>query len=144
MDFLRDSEIVLDGFTGFTPVQYAVIKELLSCARELTVTILNGAENNPYVRGDESDLFYLSAKTIADLNRIAEEIGAKRDVSLDMILPGDPVYRHRNHPAMAALERDLFRRQAETGRQAERVSISVRLQIRGRRCSMWQTGSGSW
>lgn len=121
VDFLRDSEIVLDGFTGFTPVQYAVIKELLSCARELTVTILNGAENNPYVRGDESDLFYLSAKTIADLNRIAEEIGAKRDVSLDMILPADPVYRHRNHPAMAALERDLFRRQAETGRQAERA-----------------------
>lgn len=36
---LQDSVICLDGFTGFTPVQYRLLKELLSCCRRMIVTV---------------------------------------------------------------------------------------------------------
>ena len=45
---IRDSVIVFDGFTGFTPIQYRVIKELLSLSREVIVTLTISGRDDPY------------------------------------------------------------------------------------------------
>lgn len=36
---MRDSWIVLDGFTGFTPIQNKLLRELLKMARQIWVTV---------------------------------------------------------------------------------------------------------
>jgi len=43
-ELIRNSVVVFDGFTGFTPVQYNVIQELMVQAQELIVTVTMGAE----------------------------------------------------------------------------------------------------
>ena len=83
---LPGSVVVLDGFTGFTPIQVRVIGELMRLCGEVIVTLTLGAGENPYVQDGEQRLFHLSKKTAADLSRLAEETsaGRKRDV---FILP---------------------------------------------------------
>ncbi|MBQ3105389.1 MAG: helicase-exonuclease AddAB subunit AddB [Lachnospiraceae bacterium] len=70
---IRDSVVVLDGFTGFTPVQYGVIRQLLVSAQEvlITVTIDEAAEKNR--RKQMQGMFALSSKTMAHLERLAAE-----------------------------------------------------------------------
>ena len=36
---VRDSWIVLDGFTGFTPIQNKLLRKLLKMARQIWVTV---------------------------------------------------------------------------------------------------------
>lgn len=106
-ELLRGSVIVLDGFTGFTPVQYRVLEQLLLCADQVMVTLLLGREENPYEIGEKSSLFYLSKKTIADLRKIAFDNGipCEEDVKIDDF----PVVRQAANPQMAYLEKVLFR-----------------------------------
>lgn len=68
------SVIAFDGFTGFTPIQYQVIEELLVLAEQVKVSILLDANENPYKLGGEQKLFYLSKKTIQDLKKCAERV----------------------------------------------------------------------
>lgn len=104
---LKDSVIVLDGFTGFTPVQYRVVEQLLMCAGKVIITVIMGREAEPYEKGEESNLFYLSKKTIYDLKKFAADNGI--ECSDDVRISDYPVIRHANNPQMAYLEKVLFR-----------------------------------
>lgn len=104
---VKNSVIVFDGFTGFTPVQNRVIQKLMVLASEVILTITMDAEENPYKKDEEQKLFYLSKKTIADLSKLAEEAGVKREK--DIILNQKPVYRLQHNKGLAHLEQELFR-----------------------------------
>ncbi len=68
---MKDSVIVFDGFTGFTPIQYRVIKNLLEVAREVIVSLSISADNDPYSGSyEEQELFMLSKKTVLDLQKL--------------------------------------------------------------------------
>lgn len=54
---VRDSVILLDGYTGFTPIQYRLVQELALIAREVAVTLTCGEEADPYRLGGEQALF---------------------------------------------------------------------------------------
>lgn len=58
---LKDSVIVFDGFTGFTPVQNRVIAELMKQAKEVIVTVTLGSGENPW-RKSEQELFSMSKR----------------------------------------------------------------------------------
>lgn len=75
---LPGSVVAFDGFTGFTPIQTRVIGELMRLCGEVVVTLALGAEEDPYKLDGEQKLFYLSKKTVADLNRLAKELGVER------------------------------------------------------------------
>lgn len=75
---LKDSVIVFDGFTGFTPIQYNCIRELMRLSEELFLTITLGEGENPYLLDGEQCLFHLSKKTIQDLSELAEEVHCER------------------------------------------------------------------
>ncbi len=75
---LKNSIIVFDGFTGFTPIQNRLIQELVRISEETIVTLTMGAGENPYELDGEQKLFYLSKKTVADLSRLAKEVGVER------------------------------------------------------------------
>lgn len=104
---VKDSVIVFDGFTGFTPVQYHVIQELMVQAREVIVTVTVDAREDAYVLDGEQKLFHLSKKTIHDLDRLCREAGVRRE--RDVVIADDVVWRCRNNAGLAHLERELFR-----------------------------------
>ena len=100
------SVIVFDGFTGFTPIQNRVIQELMRLSAEVIVTVTLGDGEKPYEPDGEQMLFHLSKKTVADLTRLAEEAGVPRGE--DSFLEGVN-YRFLEAPALAHLEKNLFR-----------------------------------
>ena len=104
---VRGSVIVFDGFTGFTPVQYHVIQELMVQAQEVIVTVTMDARENAYVLDGEQKLFHLSKKTLHDLDRLCKEAGVKREK--DVIIADEVVWRYRNNAGLSHLERELFR-----------------------------------
>ena len=104
---LKDSVIVLDGFTGFTPIQNRLIQELMKVSAQVTVVLTLGEKENPYVLDGEQKLFYLTKKTVADLQKLAKEIGVALDE--DVFVASDTLHRFAQAPALRHLERNLFR-----------------------------------
>lgn len=114
---VKDSVIVFDGFTGFTPIQYGVMQELMVQAQEVIVTVTMDAREDAYAQDGEQKLFHLSKKTIYDLDRLCKEAGVKREK--DVIIADEVVWRYRDNAGLSHLERELFRYpyQAYEGRQ---------------------------
>ncbi len=106
-EIVKDAVIVLDGFTGFTPIQNKLIEALLLVASEVIVTVTIDGRENPYVLDGEQKLFYLSKKTIHSLNAIAKENKVSRGE--DVLLMDVPVKRYEQNEALAHLENNLFR-----------------------------------
>lgn len=104
---IRGSVVAIDGFTGFTPVQNQVIRQLLELADEVIVSVVMDGREDMYADEGEQDLFHLSRKTVASLTRLAAEAGTARGE--DVILSQRPVYRYRHNPSLAWLEQHLFR-----------------------------------
>lgn len=104
---VKGSVIVFDGFTGFTPVQYNVIQELMVQAQEVIVTVTMDVREDAYVLDGEQKLFHLSKKTIHDLDRRCREAGVKREP--DERITDAVVWRYRENAGLAHLERELFR-----------------------------------
>lgn len=106
-DILKESTIVLDGFTGFTPVQNRLLGELLEVCREVIVTVTMDDRENPYVYKHPYQLFALGKHTVTSLIQIA----AERKVSAEdpLCLYERPLYRFCDNSAMEFLERNIFR-----------------------------------
>lgn len=106
-DILKESTIVLDGFTGFTPVQNRLLGELLEVCREVIVTVTMDDRENPYVYKHPYQLFALGKHTVTSLIQIA----AERKVSVEdpLCLYERPLYRFCDNSAMEFLERNVFR-----------------------------------
>jgi ATP-dependent helicase/nuclease subunit B len=104
---IKDSIVVFDGFTGFTPIQERVIQEIMMLAHEVVVTVTMGAGENPFQLGEMQELFYLSKKTVSRLEELAQRAGVKRGTDVFIL----PVNQHRfiHKPALVALENGLFR-----------------------------------
>ncbi len=104
---LRNSVIVLDGFTGFTPVQYYLLERLVKLARDILVTVTLDQREDPYHDRGVQDLFYMSKKTAAALTKIAARQHV--DVVEPLWIPHSDKSRFTNSPALLWLEQNLFR-----------------------------------
>lgn len=104
---VKESVIVFDGFTGFTPVQNNVIQELMVQAKEIIVTVTMDVREDAYMLDGEQKLFHLSKKTIHDLTKRCKEAGVKREQ--DVKIEDSTVYRYQNNPGLSHLEREIFR-----------------------------------
>ena len=115
---LKDSVVVFDGFTGFTPIQNRLIQELMRVCAETIVTVTIGVGEDPYKMDGEQKLFHLSKKTVADLEKLAAEAEVERGE--DLFVKGGP-NRFAKAPALHYLEQNLFRYQYEpyAGEQQE-------------------------
>lgn len=119
---VKNSVIVFDGFTGFTPVQNKVIQELMVLADEVIMTITMDTRENPYKLDSEQKLFHLSKKTINDLDRLAKEAGVERHE--DILISEPCVYRYKNNPGLSHLEREIFRYPAKSyGKYQDNIQI---------------------
>ncbi len=121
-DILRNSVVVFDGFTGFTPIQNRLIQELMRVSAETIVTVTLGEGENPYELDGEQKLFHLSKKTVADLTKLAGEAGVERGE--DRFIHFGEQSRFCNAPALEHLERSLFR-YTYTPFEAEQYEIQI-------------------
>ncbi len=104
---ISGSVIVFDGFTGFTPIQYRLIQELLTLTERVIISITIDISENPFRIGGEQELFYLSKKTVCDLCRLAEREQIKR--TNDIYIENGPSARFKDNKELAHLEQNLFR-----------------------------------
>lgn len=113
-EIVRGAVVVLDGFTGFTPSQYPLLRALLRHAEQVYVSVTMDREDaGRVIRNEEYGkhrLFYTGYKTMETLRKLAVEAGC--DVEEERLLPEceDRLpYRFFHAPALAHLEKQLFR-----------------------------------
>lgn len=94
---IKNSVVVFDGFTGFTPVQLQVLKSMLVLCKDVIVTVTVD-------RNDPAALFSFANRTIASLYRIAGEENIP--VKEKEISEGS---RFKNSAMMEHLEKHIFR-----------------------------------
>ena len=109
-EILKDSVVVLDGFTGFTPVQNRVLGQLLKICRKVTVTVTIDQREDPYQLKHKYQLFTLSKQMVTGLVHIAAEENIEVEPPVQLYgNRGEVPVRFRENPPLAFLEQNLFR-----------------------------------
>ncbi len=106
-DFIRDSVIAFDGFTGFTPVQYRIIEKLMAMCRKVIITATVSDDADINVIGGEEDLFAMSKNMIARTGQIADRLGIATEYI--RIKANPDRYRFAKSPELKFLEQKLFK-----------------------------------
>ena len=57
---IKNSEVLVDGFTGFTPVQIGVLGKLFRLCAKVYVTIIMDEREDPYKKAIPHQLFAMS------------------------------------------------------------------------------------
>lgn len=121
LEMMKKCVICLDGFTGFTPTQYDLLKELLSCCQDMYVTVTMDRTEK------RNDIFRISMDTVGRLSLLANQQG---------VLIEEPVWTgmgkeyipHRvaHNEELAFIEKNLFSYGEETWKQEpEHLEITV-------------------
>ncbi|MED4729956.1 helicase-exonuclease AddAB subunit AddB [Aneurinibacillus migulanus] len=107
--YIRGAEIWVDGFEHFTPQELLVLRELWTCAGDMSVTLTLDYPSDSGTVPDELDLFYSSAMTYRVLMELAEKSGVRVDAPVVLSRTG-PVARFAHNPALSHLEAHYDRR----------------------------------
>ncbi len=105
-DYIKNTVFVLDGFTGFTPVQFKLIEELLKYSKEVIVTFTIDATERINVISGKEELFYLPKDNLLKLYDIAER--NQIEIKKPLVMSG-PNYRFKDSNELAFLEANIFR-----------------------------------
>ncbi len=109
---IRSSVIALDGYTGFTPVQYRLAELFLVYAKQVYVTVTADEKAGIYGKMGIQNLFYMSRQMAVRLSEIAEKNQVKK--LPDIMLTDQKNRRFAKSPEIAWMESHLFRYGMET------------------------------
>ncbi|MBQ2744127.1 MAG: exodeoxyribonuclease V subunit gamma [Lachnospiraceae bacterium] len=112
-DIIRNSELYLDGFTGFTPVQNRLVQLLMEYSQQVHVTLTiakeacDGITSTGFGDIKEHELFAMSKTTVNTLMSLAADSRVQVDqpVFIDM----SDKSRFAGNEVLAHVERQLFR-----------------------------------
>ena len=104
---LKDSIIVLDGFTAFNPVQLHLVQGLAKIAKKVYVTVTIDSREEPYSILQKTELFYLSKKLIQSVTAAAKDVGVQ--IESPILLEGKEHHRFEQCEDLLFLEQHLFR-----------------------------------
>ena len=104
---LKNSTVVLDGFTALNPVQLKLIQGLCRTAKKVYMTVTFDGKEEPYSVLKKTELFYLSKKMIQSVTAAAKEAGVLVEPSV--LLDETIHHRFENNPELLFLEQHLFR-----------------------------------
>ena len=100
---LKGAELLFDGFTGFTPIQVNVIRELLVIADRVCVTVTMDEREDAFTPGKPHQLFFMSKQMIRTL------AGLTKNLDDPVYLKSSEKSRFSQAPAMQFLEKNIFR-----------------------------------
>lgn len=110
-DILKNSEIFLDGYTGFTPSQNKLIGKLLKIVDKVTVTFTLDSKEDYLKTSGIQDLFNMPKKSISKLLNMAKENGIEVEETVVLGVSNDGKNRYKNSEELKFLEENLFRHQ---------------------------------
>ncbi len=104
---LKSSVILLDGYTGFTPVQYRLAELFMLHAREVLCCITADSREILYKECSIQHLFYMGRHTVCRLKKMAEEhhIPVEKEIWCDH----RPAWRFKDSRELDFLEQNLYR-----------------------------------
>lgn len=105
-----NSEIVFDGFTGFTPIQYKLLNLLLIICRNVYVTVTIDTREKINVRDGMNNLFFMSKEMTYRLMKLCDENHVK--IKDTIYLQNDINYRFKINginEELSFLEKNIFR-----------------------------------
>ncbi|MBR5636460.1 MAG: exodeoxyribonuclease V subunit gamma, partial [Pseudobutyrivibrio sp.] len=98
--------VVLDGFTGFTPIQYQLVEHMLKICDEVAVTI-TADEDTPLLElKSEDEVFAMSSEFAVKLNKLAKRVGTEIN---EPIFISDENGWLAGNPTLQFLEKNIFR-----------------------------------
>lgn len=106
-ELVKGSTVLLDGFTGFTPIQNQVVGELLRLSERVYVTAAIDEKEDPFHYDGPHRLFSMTKKMIGKLVQTCQE--SKVDIEDPVRLKFHKNSRFAHAPALGALEANLFR-----------------------------------
>lgn len=112
---LKDSVIVFDEFTGFTPIQNRLMNKLLSLSHKVMVSVTMDTREDFYHSRGIHELFAMSRKTVDVLLKIAQEL--KIEVEEPVVLEPGEKKRYKDAPALFFMEQNLFRGRSKKWRR---------------------------
>lgn len=104
---LKDCVLVLDEFTGFTPVQLELLRTLMPICSEVWVSLTIDAKENFFQSKGMQELFDMPKKTIRALVDIAQK--THTEVVEPVIITGGDKKRFKDALALYFMEQNLFR-----------------------------------
>ena len=109
LSFLDGASIFLDDYTGFTPVQYELLRVLLKHCKDMTVTVTTDGDESRTRTGARSDMFAISIHTIDKLTQVAREEGVE---IAEPVIVGygeeKSSYRLKDNPAIRFIADHIF------------------------------------
>lgn len=104
---LRESVIVFDEFTGFTPVQNRLMEKLLQIAKNVIVSVTMDVREDFYQSRGIHELFAMSKKTVGTLLKTAAALKVPTEPPV-ILEPGEKK-RYKDAPELFFMEQNLFR-----------------------------------
>ena len=104
---LKDAVLVLDEFTGFTPVQVELLRTLMPICEEIWVSLTIDAKENFYQSKGIHELFDMPKKTIRVLMDLAKD--THTEVLEPDVITGGESKRFKKAPSIYFMEQNLFR-----------------------------------
>lgn len=104
---IKDSVIAIDGFTGFTPVQYQVVEKLLTQASKVYLSLTVDPQFSEKTEIPEYELFSLSVHTMVKVNELAVKNNIEVLPSISLENPNEKRFKH--HEALSFLEKYALR-----------------------------------
>lgn len=121
---MKHTTIVLDGFTGFTPIQNRLIGTLLKYCPMVCVTLTLDDREDPFGRSGLQDLAWMTKKTVTTLCAIARE--EKVPIEDVVRIPSGGTDRFGDREDLRFLEKHLFRYdRAVYKKQPEHIQLFV-------------------
>ncbi len=107
--WIKNSVVTLDGYTGFTPVQYRLLELLMVHARSVVVTVTIDPGEDPFQKAKMQELFCMSKDMAGHLAKLAAKNGTAR--KRDAILEQGKTCQGRfaQSPGIAFIEKHLYR-----------------------------------
>jgi ATP-dependent helicase/nuclease subunit B len=106
-ELIAGSELIFDGFTGFTPIQYRLLQLLLRYSRGVKVSVTIDRNERVNVYEGMENLFFMSKEMISKLSKICDE--EQLPVLEHIFVGGEENVRFREAGDLAFLEKNLFR-----------------------------------
>ena len=121
-ELLRGSVLAFDEFTGFTPIQNQLLREILPMADQVMVALTIDSKEDFYHSRGMHELFDMPKKTIKSLMNMANELGVS--IEEPVVLASKENFRGGNSRDLFFLEQNLFRKKQQ---QYEQEVEDIRL-----------------